>query len=191
MRAVGIWCVIRRALARHCKVEESMRTTTTGASRGRMGGSEGERGGGSSFGCRRKEKHFAAAFLSHARCKIHRITPTACSYNGEEREGGGQARLRERKREGISYLRTSKLFHRLLARPSPSPPPSELPCSALSMALGHKRRRIGHYRCSRLPWCKLGIARKQRQAPENRKVSLKIRNFSPKRPSSRATREVE
>ena len=61
-----------------------------------------------SFGCRRKEKHFAAAFLSHARCKIHRITPTACSYHGEEGEGESEKERREGGRRDfpLTYIKT-------------------------------------------------------------------------------------
>ena len=67
-----------------------------------------------SFGCRRKEKHFAAAFPSHARCKIHRITPTACSYHGEE----GKARVRtgEGREKGFpTYVHQNFFIARSLA----------------------------------------------------------------------------
>ena len=47
------------------------------------------------------------------------------------------------------------------------------------MALGHKSRRIGHYR-SRLLWCKLGYCSKATASGKNRKVSVKIGNFCPK-----------
>ena len=71
-----------------------------------------------SFGCRRKEKHFAAAFLSHARCKIHRITPTACSYHGEEGEGESEKERREGGREkGFpTYVHQNFFIARSLAR---------------------------------------------------------------------------
>ena len=112
---------------RHCRVEESVgedgAAVRTGAAAGKGRETRERRKG--SFGCRRKEKHFAAAFLSHARCKIHRITPTACSYHGEEGEGESE---KERGRKGgrekgfPTYVHQNFFIARSLADGAAPPP---------------------------------------------------------------------
>ena len=155
--------VIRVALARHCKVEESMRTAAavTGAVPGegrRERGREGEQ-----FWLQEERKALCRRFSVARAVRSIGLPQLHAAATMARGEGEETAKEREREGEGISHLRTSKLFHRPLvvvvvvavssrrhARPS------------LSMALGHKSRRIGHYR-SRLLWRKLGIARKQQR----------------------------
>ena len=87
----------------------------------------------------------------------------------------GKARVRKgdggRRDFPLTYIKTFSS----LARSPTAPPPRPV---ALSMALGHKSRRIGHYRSRLLLWCKLGIARKQRRRARARAAPKTQKSFT-------------
>ena len=117
MCVVWICCVIRLALARRCKVEESMRTTTT--TKGARAGKEGREGGGAVLVAGGKKSTLPPLFCrTRAVRSIGLPQLHAATLARRGREEGETVREREREREGISHLRTSKLFHRSLARPA-------------------------------------------------------------------------
>ena len=120
-----------------------------------------------------------------ARCKIHRITPTACSYYGDNEEGGEREGKEEREGRDfpLTYI-TSKLFHRPLTRPTDRPRPPD--CSlrwlaGLPLPLGGradiKAGELGTMAAAvALLERQLGIARERENDGKGKKQKVSLRN---------------
>ena len=121
-----------------------------------------------------------------ARCKIHRITPTACSYYGDNEEGEGE-------REGISHLRT---LHQnfFIARPRP-PAPGCVGASFDGWGGGgqgrYKSGRIGHYRrgCFAGWSANWGLLESDGKRQKTESFTEKSVTFAPRRPFSNKRRK--